>query len=68
MLAAIENPGVGYAFTGRRANEPSGLAVVRSYEKAVRKVAGTILHCLAPLAHSSRFKPEYAFAVPAPNS
>jgi len=32
-----------YAFTGPRANEPSGLAVVRNYENAIRKVGGTIL-------------------------
>ena len=32
-----------YAFTGERANEPSGLAVVRNYENAIRKVGGTIL-------------------------
>ena len=32
-----------YAFTGERANEPSGLAVVRNYENAIKKVGGTIL-------------------------
>jgi OmpA-OmpF porin, OOP family len=32
-----------YAFSGQRANEPSGLAVVRNYENAIRKVGGTIL-------------------------
>jgi OOP family OmpA-OmpF porin len=32
-----------YAFTGPRANEPSGLAVVRNYDNAIRKVGGTIL-------------------------
>jgi len=32
-----------YAFTGQRANEPSGLAVVRNYENAIKKVGGTIL-------------------------
>jgi outer membrane protein OmpA-like peptidoglycan-associated protein len=32
-----------YAFTGQRANEPSGLAIVRNYENAIRKVGGTIL-------------------------
>jgi OOP family OmpA-OmpF porin len=32
-----------YAFTGPRTNEPSGLAVVRNYENAIRKVGGTIL-------------------------
>jgi len=32
-----------YAFTGPRANEPSGLAVVRNYENAIKKVGGTIL-------------------------
>ena len=32
-----------YAFTGERANEPSGLAVVRNYENAFRKAGGTIL-------------------------
>jgi outer membrane protein OmpA-like peptidoglycan-associated protein len=32
-----------YSFTGERANEPSGLAVVRNYENAIRKVGGTIL-------------------------
>jgi hypothetical protein len=34
---------ISYAFTGQRANEPSGLAVVRNYENAIRKVGGTIL-------------------------
>jgi outer membrane protein OmpA-like peptidoglycan-associated protein len=34
---------ISYAFTGPRANEPSGLAVVRNYENAIRKVGGTIL-------------------------
>lgn len=32
-----------YTFTGPRASEPSGLAVVRNYENAIRKVGGTIL-------------------------
>ena len=32
-----------YAFTGQRPSEPSGLAVVRNYENAIRKVGGTIL-------------------------
>ena len=32
-----------YAFTGQRTIEPSGLAVVRNYENAIRKVGGTIL-------------------------
>ncbi|MHB8093493.1 MAG: OmpA family protein [Candidatus Aminicenantales bacterium] len=32
-----------YAFTGERTSEPSGLAVVRNYENAVKKVGGTIL-------------------------
>ncbi len=32
-----------YAFTGPRASEPSGLAVVRNYENAIKKVGGTIL-------------------------
>jgi OmpA-OmpF porin, OOP family len=32
-----------YAYTGPRANEPSGLAVVRNYENAIKKVGGTIL-------------------------
>jgi OmpA-OmpF porin, OOP family len=32
-----------YAFTGQRGTEPSGLAVVRNYENAIRKVGGTIL-------------------------
>lgn len=32
-----------YRFTGPRANEPSGLAVVRNYENAIKKVGGTIL-------------------------
>ena len=32
-----------YRFTGERGNEPSGLAVVRNYENAFRKVGGTIL-------------------------
>ena len=32
-----------YNFTGQRANEPSGLAVVRNYENAIQKVGGTIL-------------------------
>jgi len=34
---------ISYSFTGPRANEPSGLAVVRNYENAIRKVGGTIL-------------------------
>ncbi len=32
-----------YQFTGPRANEPSGLAIVRNYENAFRKVGGTSL-------------------------
>jgi outer membrane protein OmpA-like peptidoglycan-associated protein len=32
-----------YNFTGQRANEPSGLAVIRNYENAIRKAGGTIL-------------------------
>ncbi len=32
-----------YNYTGQRVNEPSGLAVVRNYENAIRKVGGTIL-------------------------
>jgi outer membrane protein OmpA-like peptidoglycan-associated protein len=32
-----------YNFTGQRANEPSGLAVVRNYENAIIKAGGTIL-------------------------
>jgi outer membrane protein OmpA-like peptidoglycan-associated protein len=32
-----------YTFTGPRTNEPSGLAVVRNYENAIRKAGGTIL-------------------------
>ena len=32
-----------YNFTGERANEPSGLAVVRNYENAFQKAGGTIL-------------------------
>jgi outer membrane protein OmpA-like peptidoglycan-associated protein len=32
-----------YAFTGQRANEPSGLAIVRNYENAIQKAGGTIL-------------------------
>ena len=32
-----------YAYTGKREAEPSGLAVVRNYENAIRKVGGTIL-------------------------
>lgn len=32
-----------YAFTGPRADEPSGVAVVRNYDNAIRKVGGTIL-------------------------
>jgi len=31
-----------YRFTGARGTEPSGLAVVRNYENAIRKVGGTI--------------------------
>jgi outer membrane protein OmpA-like peptidoglycan-associated protein len=34
---------ISYNFTGERANEPSGLAIVRNYENAIRKVGGTIL-------------------------
>ncbi len=32
-----------YQFTGPRANEPSGLAIIRNYENAINKVGGTIL-------------------------
>jgi outer membrane protein OmpA-like peptidoglycan-associated protein len=32
-----------YNFTGQRTNEPSGLAIVRNYENAIKKVGGTIL-------------------------
>lgn len=32
-----------YTFTAPRTNEPSGLAVVRNYENAIRKVGGAIL-------------------------
>lgn len=32
-----------YAFTGPRASEPSGLAIVRNYENAITKIGGTIL-------------------------
>ena len=32
-----------YTFTGQRGTEPSGLAVVRNYENAIRNVGGTIL-------------------------
>jgi OmpA-OmpF porin, OOP family len=32
-----------YNYTGQRVNEPSGLAVVRNYENALKKVGGTIL-------------------------
>ncbi|MGA2587465.1 MAG: OmpA family protein [Candidatus Aminicenantales bacterium] len=32
-----------YSFTGQQASEPSGLAVVRNYENAIKKVGGTIL-------------------------
>jgi len=32
-----------YAYTGQRASEPSGLAVVRNYENAIKKAGGTIL-------------------------
>jgi OmpA-OmpF porin, OOP family len=32
-----------YAFTGQKANEPSGLAIVRNYENAIQKVGGTII-------------------------
>jgi OOP family OmpA-OmpF porin len=32
-----------YSYTGQRANEPSGLAIVRNYENAIKKVGGTIL-------------------------
>ncbi len=31
-----------YVFTGAKAKEPSGLAIVRNYENAIRKVGGTI--------------------------
>jgi OmpA-OmpF porin, OOP family len=32
-----------YSFTGQRTNEPSGVAVVRNYENAIKKVGGTLL-------------------------
>lgn len=32
-----------YAFTGQRNKEPSGLAVVRNYDNAIRNVGGTIV-------------------------
>jgi len=32
-----------YAFTGKRENEPSGLAVVRNYQNAIQKIGGTIV-------------------------
>jgi outer membrane protein OmpA-like peptidoglycan-associated protein len=32
-----------YAFTGQRTSEPSGLAVVRNYENAIKKAGGSIL-------------------------
>jgi outer membrane protein OmpA-like peptidoglycan-associated protein len=32
-----------YVFSGPRANEPSGLAIIRNYENAIKKVGGTIL-------------------------
>jgi len=32
---------IAYAFTGPRTNEPSGLAVIRNYENALRKVGAT---------------------------
>jgi outer membrane protein OmpA-like peptidoglycan-associated protein len=32
-----------YNFTGQRTNEPSGLAIVRNYENAIKKAGGTIL-------------------------
>ena len=32
-----------YAYTGQRTSEPSGLAVVRNYENAIKKAGGTIL-------------------------
>jgi OOP family OmpA-OmpF porin len=34
---------LGYAFTGPRASEPSGLAVVRNYQSAMEKVGGAVL-------------------------
>jgi OmpA-OmpF porin, OOP family len=34
---------IAYSFTGERGTEPSGLAVVRNYENAIRKIGGTIL-------------------------
>jgi OOP family OmpA-OmpF porin len=34
---------IAYTFTGQKANEPSGLAVVRNYENAIKKAGGTIL-------------------------
>ncbi len=35
-----------YAYTGERGREPSGLAVVRNYENAIRQVGGTILQTI----------------------
>ena len=32
-----------YVFAGPRANEPSGLAIVRNFENAIKKIGGTIL-------------------------
>jgi outer membrane protein OmpA-like peptidoglycan-associated protein len=32
-----------YSFTGQRASEPSGLAVVRNYDNAIQKVGGVIV-------------------------
>ena len=34
---------ISYAFVGERGTEPSGLAVLRNYENAIKKVGGTIL-------------------------
>jgi OmpA-OmpF porin, OOP family len=34
---------IAYTYTGPRNNEPSGLAVVRNYENAIKKIGGTIL-------------------------
>jgi OOP family OmpA-OmpF porin len=34
---------IAYGYIGPQGNEPSGLAVVRNYENAIRKVGGTVL-------------------------
>jgi OmpA-OmpF porin, OOP family len=34
---------IAYTYTGERTAEPSGLAVVRNYENAIKKIGGTIL-------------------------